>query len=202
MIERISESLANLMIDNQIISEEDYAWKKYGIQLFLVQLSCFLFSILLCFLLSRLKECILLLFFLMPLRSCIGGVHASKFSTCFILSNLIVVFGSETIYYCVHFLSESLFFLLLVMGISTSLFLWFENASIVHLPKAEKNRDKIIHRKKILLIVNLVIGIISISTNADNFYTSIICSQFVSTCTVLAQTILSKISRLPENHVS
>ena len=64
MIEHISELLANVMLNNKIISKSEYNWKKYGIELFLIQTGCIISSVLFCTLLGRTLECVLLLLFI------------------------------------------------------------------------------------------------------------------------------------------
>lgn len=191
MLENISELLTNLLLNNNIISESDFKWKKYGIQLFLTQIFCFLCSILFCSLIGHTKECVLFLLFLMPIRSCIGGIHARRFSTCFLLSNLIVILGSKIIFWGSHFHFDTLLFAYTIIGITTGLFLWFEKSSLAHLPKSEQNMDSIIRRKKFLLIIFLLISVLSIYTKANSCFMAIICSLLCSTFTIIAQFIFT-----------
>lgn len=192
MIEHISELLANVMLNNKIISKSEYNWKKYGIELFLIQTGCIISSVLFCTLLGRTLECVLLLLFLMPLRSCIGGMHASKFSTCFILSNLTVILFSEVIHYCSHSRSDIPAFISMTIGIICYLFILFNSTSLKYLPKSDQNTDKIKHRKKTIMLTVMIIAVLSLYFRLKSCYISISCGLFVVSCSILAQLFLYK----------
>ena len=85
-MERLSEKLTDYIIKTGVVSEESYAIYKYGFQIGIEMLSCFLVCLGIAIYLRMIPEFLVFTGSFMLLRTYAGGLHLNSFTRCFICS--------------------------------------------------------------------------------------------------------------------
>lgn len=90
-MEKIAGKVTRFIINNSKHYESEYDLLKYGIQVGSEMLLCCIFSLFISALLGIVAESIIVGAILLFLRPFCGGLHLKRFSSCFILSNLVML---------------------------------------------------------------------------------------------------------------
>lgn len=89
-MKQVVSSITNYLIQEKIIDETEKSIYLFGFNLFFKYLVCIVFTILLGVMNHSLKEVLVTILLLLPLRSYAGGIHLKKDSFCLICSVAIV----------------------------------------------------------------------------------------------------------------
>lgn len=158
MVERIVDKIVNNLLENNAISQEEISIYKYGYTLLCEVILNIIIAIIIGSLSGKLFSLTLFLIIYIPLRSFCGGWHADKIWKCTIYSNLILVMmvlidGR----YSSNFktIMEVLFF-------AVCLFMIFLLAPIDTKTKPISQKERIVYKKKIGIIMVIHICLLAI----------------------------------------
>lgn len=113
-MEKLATKLASYIMNKGIIDEKDYDGYHYGIQTGMELLICLVVSAFLAYVHDVFIEFLIIVSVFLPLRAYICGVHMKHFSSCFICSVILVIYGPML---ATHLTLSKWVFLLLCIGI-------------------------------------------------------------------------------------
>ena len=163
MVKRMAVLLTEMIISENMISEELKDWYTYSyIRIFATVIS-FMSILLLSVIFKSTLPSVLLLFFFYILRSRTGGFHCSDFWKCFILSNVVYV----AILFVEPFLREHYILTIITMTMSAGYI--FVVGTVNHPDMAydlvELNRSKMIARSIVMIEFIFIISMGAIGIN-------------------------------------
>jgi len=91
MLTKIAIKVTNNLIENHIISKEDFELYSFGLKSSLIIAINIIVTLIIGFSLRMPIESLLILVVFIPLRSCAGGIHASNNTLCLFISALMIV---------------------------------------------------------------------------------------------------------------
>ncbi len=191
-MKNISNGIADMLLTQGIIQEDDIGKCKYGIDLFI---SSFLeiFSILaIAAVLGNFIETILLFVFFIPLRIYAGGYHADTKLKCYLIS--LAMYGFS--YVLAKIVPSELFALINVVGTVFSLIIVLIKAPIIHANKTVNDIERKIYRK-------ISIQICLIETTIILLLTMIIPKNIIVTYLMVGQVsvAISMLAAIAKKHI-
>ncbi|WP_425449765.1 accessory gene regulator ArgB-like protein [Dethiothermospora halolimnae] len=151
MIDTVAKKTTEKLINNDIISFDDYDIYLYGLQLVYSTIVDFIGIILITFALGWIKEAIIFLLIFSTLRVQAGGYHAKTYLSCFIMTSLFVlvpIWGVKNLE-----VLKSLSFQGLIIFIAMIIFFIFAPKDTPNKPLSEREVKKYRRNSRILVTV-------------------------------------------------
>ena len=168
-MDAISSLLADYLLRNNAIEEEDYEIYKYGLLSGTEMLICVATCYIIAAQMGMLLKCTLLLVILFLLRSYVGGLHLNSFKACYICSCVVVVLTLLTVKYLSISKSYSLF--ISVLEIMAILFL--NPVENMNRPVNDNEKKIFLNRIKIILFIILMLTIFCYIFNLNSYLDTI-----------------------------
>ncbi|MGN1196827.1 MAG: accessory gene regulator B family protein [Acetatifactor sp.] len=171
MVQKIVDALVNKQSQNYVMTDEDEKIYRYGYVLLCEVFLNLVIALAIGIVFSKTKEVIFFLGMYIPLRSFCGGWHADKIWKCTVISNAILllqVYGIENI--------------IIYLSIRDMLVIFFLNMVCVYfispvdteMKKISQDERKTYKRKiKFILVFHVIIAIITVLFDADEFVFSL-----------------------------
>lgn len=98
-LEIIGEKIVSRLVSANIIEDKERKIYMYGLQLLATKITAFLCALMISAFMGTIPVLVFIVVFFAPLRRYGGGVHASRISTCLVVSELLLVL-CQIIYVC------------------------------------------------------------------------------------------------------
>jgi accessory gene regulator B len=172
MINRVSESITNILVQKDIISKEDFEIYQFGIDCFIMKsihiLSYFIFAVYF----QRIPELLVFLIAFIPLREYAGGYHAKTQLRCYIVS----CFAVLSFLILISYIPYKIFYYSIIIAIAVSVFILLI-APVETMNKPLDKQEKTVYKKRagLLTLIEciLVIGLWFTKLYQLSFITSI-----------------------------
>lgn len=92
-MQKLAERLTEYILKQGIIEEEDFDIYKYGFQTGMELLFCVITSMIVAVCMGKGFECLLLILTFFSLRGNMDGIHMKRFSSCYLLSCVVIICG-------------------------------------------------------------------------------------------------------------
>lgn len=92
-MEYLAKRMADFILEQKVIEEEDYAIYKYGLQTGMEMSLCVIVSAIIAIILDSFLEYLVLMLMFFPLRAYVGGIHMKSFRSCFVCSCVVLTLG-------------------------------------------------------------------------------------------------------------
>lgn len=151
-MESLAQKLTNYIIKQGVISKNDYAIYKYGLQTGLEMETCVLVNAFISIYLNSFFLFLVFIFIFFPLRAYVGGIHMKYFYSCFFCSCAVIILGIifANIVKCENGI---IFFSMLIMMVSIHKLAYLTT-------KGQSEYDEILYyglqRKKILVGIGIL----------------------------------------------
>lgn len=151
-MDRLAIWLTEYVLSRCAIKKEDYAIYKYGFQTGIELLLCVVTSMIIAVCLDQKWECILFMLIFFSQRAYVEGIHMKKFSSCFLLSCVVIVCGLE--FSEISLLPNSI----MLIAIFISLFMIYRMTVVcpVQEPGDESQKYFSKQRQKVMLLIGIV----------------------------------------------
>ena len=167
MVQKIVDALVNKQSQNYVMTDEDEKIYRYGYVLLCEVFLNLVIALAIGIVFSKTKEVIFFLGMYIPLRSFCGGWHADKIWKCTVISNVILllqVYGIENIK---MYLSMNGMLLIFFFNMICVCFISPVDTEMKKISQDEKKTYK--RKKKFILIFHVIIAIITVLSDADEF---------------------------------
>lgn len=200
MLNKISNLVVNVLINKKSIEEKERPIYLYGAMLLLSTLAGLLSIIVISLIFFDFVTVLFFLIFFIPLRVHAGGYHCKKYSSCFIVSNILfiaVVLLAKISYNSYFF---SVYGAVLVSGVTLIMVIWLAPVTNANnrlsLKKKKDNRKKSIFYATIYFSIILISKCLKIE-QLDYF----ICVAAFSELTIVILMVIEKLIERRIKHV-
>ena len=187
MVQKIVDALVKKQSQNYAMTDEDEKIYKYGYTLLCEVFLNSVIALAIGIAFSKIKEVIFFLAMYIPLRSFCGGWHADKIWKCTVISNVILllqVYGIENIKMYLTMSGMLLIFFFNMVCI------YFISPVDTEMKKISQDDKKIYKRKiKLILVFHVIIAIISVLADADEFVFSLMFVYIIQNVMLLMEII-------------
>lgn len=165
----ISSLLADYLLRNNAIEEEDYEIYKYGLLSGAEMLVCVATCYIIAAQMGMLLKCTLLLAILFLLRSYVGGLHLNSYKACYICSCVVVVFTLLA----VKNLPIPKFYSLLISILEIMAILFLKPVENMNRPVNDNEKLVFLNRIKIILFIIFLLTIFCYILNLNSYLDTI-----------------------------
>jgi len=183
MFNSSAKKLTCSLVNNKVILEEDYEIYRFGIEMGLSMIASILTTLLIGIVFHMLMESILFLFAFIPLRSYVGGFHASDYRKCYWLSTFAVAILLFTVRFVIQI--YSVFYILCIGSVCVLIMLFLVPVQDPNRPLEEVEIRIYKKRAKIVLgiesVVMLTLSLIGQEIAASVLFCTL-CLMCITSC--------------------